>query len=98
MKIAILATALIGAASVAVAQEDSVVVISTEANGNGQYEVVSQKGGEFSLHLVSCVPMMAGLLDVAGNTSDLEKSGTADMVEVVRGTVEHAIATSACAS
>lgn len=98
MKSAILAAALIGVASMAAADESSVTVVSTATNGSGQFEVVSQKDGLFSLHLVSCLPMMAGLVDEAGTVADLEKSGTADMVEVVRGTVEHAIATNACAA
>ena len=98
MKSAILATALAAVASMAAADDDTVSVISAETAGAGQYEVVSVEDGVYTLSLINCLPMMAGVLDTAGNVGDLNGGGAADMIEVERGTNEHAIATYACES
>ncbi|MEL6641126.1 MAG: hypothetical protein AAFP98_07415 [Pseudomonadota bacterium] len=96
MKSAILATALVAVASVAAADDDTVNVVSATPAGAGQYEVVSVEGGLYTLSLINCLPMMAGVLDTDDEISDLVNNGGADMIEVERGTTEHAIATYAC--
>ncbi len=98
MKSAILATALIAVASVAAADDDTVSIVSSDSVGNGQFEVVSQDSGLYTLSLVNCLPMKAGVVDTAGDIGDLNRGGAADMLDVVRGTTEHAIATYACGS
>lgn len=97
MKTAILAMAVMGAASMAAA-DNTISVISAEATGNGQYNVVSVDDGLYTLSRVTCLPMKAGVIDTAGDVGDLENDGQADMVDVVRGTDEHAIAKYACES
>ncbi|MEL6571463.1 MAG: hypothetical protein AAFQ64_07390 [Pseudomonadota bacterium] len=97
MKSAILASALIAFASVATA-DDAISLISSSPAGAGAFEVVSKEDGVFTLSRITCVPMMAGVLDTDDEIGDLNGSGTADMIEVERGTTEHAIATYACGS
>lgn len=96
MKSAILASALIAFASAAAAEETTISLISATPAGAGAYEVVSQEGGLYTLSRITCVPMMAGVLDTDDDLSDLVSSGSTDMIEVERGTTEHAIATYAC--
>lgn len=97
MKSAILASALIAFASAAVADDDDAIsLISASPAGAGAFEVVSKEGGVFTLSRITCVPMMAGVLDTDDDLDDLVGGGSADMIEVERGTVEHTIATYAC--
>lgn len=96
MKSAILASAALAFASAAAADETTISLISAEPAGAGAYEVVSKEGGLYTLSRITCVPMMAGVLDTDDEIGDLDNGGSADMIEVERGTTEHAIATYAC--
>lgn len=97
MKLAMATAALIGTATMAAAN-DTISIISASAVGNGQYEVITQEDGLYTLRLVNCLPMRAGLLDSDFDINDLYNGGNADMVDVVRGTTEHSIAVYACES
>lgn len=98
MKTALTALAVIAAATSAMADGEGFAVINKDASSNGQVEIITQTGGEFTLTLVNCLPMRSAVLDTAGNLADLDDDGeTAALTEVVRGTVEHDIAAAACA-
>jgi len=94
MKTALTALAIIATATTASAD---FAVIDNDSVGNGQFEIVTQTGGEFTLSRVNCVPMQSAVLDTADSASDLDDDYNGqELVEVVRGTVAHDIAVAAC--
>jgi hypothetical protein len=104
MKTAMIAATLIASATFASADgtPNHFEVIETSSAGD-QIEITTRQWGTdsasvYELSRVNCLPMMLGTVDQANQLDDLDDDGSANMEEVVRGTLRHDIAAYACSN